>query len=201
LKDDFDVDPREITWFTGGVDEPGRRERLELPASMGVKVSPIGEGETLFGLLADGRLDAALAPNLPAMLKQDPAPIRRLFPDSVEIERAYYRKHGVFPIMHTIVLRKDVHQAKPEIAARIFAIFKAAKEEFYRKVALVDRTYVFPWLYDYLNELRAVLGDDPFPYGLERNRKNIEKYLDHAVEQSLISARPKLSELFLELND
>ena len=201
LKDDFGVDPHEVTWFTGGVDEPGRRERLKLPESLGVKVSPIGEGETLFGLLADGRLDAALAPNLPAMLSQSPAPIRRLFPDCAEVERAYYRRHGVFPIMHTIVLRKDVHQKNPEIAARIFAIFKSAKEEFYRKVASVDRTYVFPWLYDYLKQLREVLGDDPFPYGLERNRKNIEKYFDHAVEQSLIPAGPKLNELFLELND
>ena len=198
LKDDFGVDPRDIAWFTGGVDEPGRRERLELPASLGVKVSPIGAEETLFGMLTDGRLDAALAPNLP---KQNPAAIRRLFPDCVEVERAYYRKHKVFPIMHTIVLRKDVHQGNPEIAARIFAIFKSAKAEFYRNVAAVDRTYIFPWMYNYLRDLRAVLGDDPFPYGLESNRKNIEKYFDHAVEQSLIPARPKLDELFLELND
>ena len=198
LKDDFDVDPREIAWFTGGVDEPGRRERLELPASLGVKVSPIGAGETLFGMLTDGRLDAALAPNLP---KQNLAQIRRLFPNCLAVERAYYRRHGVFPIMHTIVLRKDVHQGNLEIAARIFAIFRSAKEEFYRKVAVVDRTYIFPWMYSYLSDLRAVLGDDPFPYGLERNRKNIEKYFDHAVEQSLIPVRPKLSELFLELND
>lgn len=201
LKDDFEVEPSDVAWFTGGVDEPGRRERLELPESLGVKVSPIGEGETLFGLLADGRLDAALAPNLPVMLKQKPAPIRRLFPNCAEVEKQYFRKHGAFPIMHTIVLRKDVYQNDPAIAARIFAIFKSAKEEFYQKVASVDRTYVFPWLYDYWQGLTDVLGEDPFPYGLERNRKNVEKYFDHALEQSLISSRPKLKELFLDLND
>src|SRR5262249_29519327 len=127
--------------------------------------------------------------------------IRRLFPDCVEVERAYYRRHGVFPIMHTIVLRKDVLQGNPGIAARIFTILKSAKEEFDRNVALVDRTDVFPCVYSYLSDLLAVLGYDPFPYGLERNRKNIEKYFDHAVEQTLIPVRPKLNELFLELND
>jgi 4,5-dihydroxyphthalate decarboxylase len=201
LKDDFGVEPRDITWFTGGVDEPGRRERLELPEELGVNVTPINDGETLFGLLAEGRVDAALAPNLPALLKQKPPPIRRLFPNCPEVEKAYYRKHGIFPIMHTIVLRKDVYQKDPEIAARIYQVFKQAKEEFYSNVHSVDRTYVFPWLYNYLGDLREVLGDDPFPYGLERNRKNIEKYFDHAVEQSLIATRPKLKDLFLDLND
>lgn len=201
LKDDFGVEPRDITWFTGGVDEPGRRERLELPEGLGVKVTPIGEAETLFGLLVEGRLDAALAPNLPVLIKQKPAPVRRLFPNCPEVEKAYYRKHGIFPIMHTIVLRKDVYQSDPEIAARIYQVFKEAKEDFYRKVSSVDRTYVFPWLYDYLSDLREMLGEDPFPYGLERNRKNVEKYFDHAVEQGLIPTSPKLKELFLNLND
>src|ERR1043166_728592 len=201
LKDDFGIEPRDVTWFTGGVDEPGRRERLELPARLGIKVTPIGEGETLFGLLTQGRVDAALAPNLPALLKQKSAQIRRLFPNCPEVEKAYYRKHGIFPIMHTIVLRKDVYEKDPEIAARIYQVFKKVKEDFYGNADSVDRTYVFPWLYDYLGDLREVLGDDPFPYGLERNRKNVEKYFDHALEQSLIASRPKLEDLFLDLND
>jgi 4,5-dihydroxyphthalate decarboxylase len=198
LKDDFGVEPRDITWFTGGVDEPGRRERLELPNRLGVKVTPIGEGETLLSLLAEGRLDAVLAPNVPAVQSQ--VPVRRMFLNCPEVEKAYYRKHGIFPIMHTIVLRNDVYQRDPEIAARIYQVFERSKDDFYGNVNSLDRTYVFPWLYDYLHELREALGGDPFPYGLERNRRNVEKYLDHVVEQNLVARRPELKDLFLDLN-
>ena len=201
LKDDYSVEPREIAWFTGGVDEPGRRERLELPKSLGVSVTPIGESDTLFGLLLDGQLDAVMAPNLPGVLREKPGTIRRLFPDCAEVEKEYHRKHRVFPIMHTIVLRKDVYRNDPPVAARIFAAFKEAKDDFYRKANAVDRTYIFPWMYDYWQSLRDVLGNDPFPYGLEKNRTNIEKYFDHALEQSLVPRRPKLEDLFLDLND
>ncbi|HEY7168791.1 MAG TPA: hypothetical protein VIB79_29805, partial [Candidatus Binatia bacterium] len=81
LKDDFAVEPRDIAWFTGGVDEPGRRERLELPKSLGVSVTPINPSDTLFGLLLDNQLDAVMAPNLPGILKTKPDSIRRLFPN------------------------------------------------------------------------------------------------------------------------
>jgi 4,5-dihydroxyphthalate decarboxylase len=103
--------------------------------------------------------------------------------------------------MHTIILRKDVYQNDSSIAGRIFTVFKEAKEDFYRKANAVDRTYVFPWLYDYWQSIREVLGEDPFPYGMEKNRRNVEKYFDHAVEQSLIPRRPKLEDLFLDLNE
>ncbi|HEY1232839.1 MAG TPA: ABC transporter substrate-binding protein, partial [Candidatus Binatia bacterium] len=167
----------------------------------GVSVAPIGPSDTLFGLLLDNQLDAVMAPNLPGILKTRPDSVRRLFPNCAEVEKTYFRKHGIFPIMHTIVLRKDIYQTDPSVAGRIFALFKEAKEDFYRKANAVDRTYVFPWLYDYWQSIREVLGEDPFPYGMEKNRRNVEKYFDHAVEQSLIPRRPKLEDLFLDLNE
>jgi len=90
---------------------------------------------------------------------------------------------------------------EPSIAERIFRTFNAAKEEFYRNVNAIDRTHVLPWLYDYLDDINQVLGEDPFPYGLAINSKNVEKYLQHAFDQGLISRRLKLQELFLEIND
>ena len=75
------------------------------------------------------------------------------------------------------------------------------KNNFTATLMLCDRTYVLPWLYDYLHDLRETLGTDPFPYGLERNRKTVEKYFEHAIDQNLIATRPRLEDLFLDLND
>ena len=109
LSEDFGVDPGEVAWFTGGVEEPGRRERLELPHRLASQITPIGPGETLFGLLLQGRLDAVLSPHVPSLLKNDPSPVRRLFVNCDEVEKQYYRSHKIFPIMHTVVLRQDLY--------------------------------------------------------------------------------------------
>lgn len=200
LWDDFGVDPGEVTWFTGGLERPGRRERVKLPDRISAKIIPIKSGETLFNMLLQGRLDAVLSPYIPAPLRNNLWPVRRLFINSAEVEMDYYRDHKIFPIMHTVVLRHDLYKKNPVVALKVYRALKKLKEDFYSKVKLLDSTFSLPWFYKYLGEVMEVLGDDPWPYGLSRNSKTLNKYFGYAFQQGLIDKKPKLKDLFVDLN-
>lgn len=108
LEEDFGVKPGDVQWFTGGAERPGREERVPLPKEIAARVTPIPANETLFNMLLDGRLDAVMCAHKPAVAREKDARVRQLFPNCPQVERDYYRKHGVFPIMHTLVLRQSI---------------------------------------------------------------------------------------------
>jgi len=202
LREDFRVDPREIQWFTGGAERPGRVERIELPAEIAARIHPIGQNETLFSMLLDGRLDAVMCAHKPQLARKSGGSlIRYLFPDCKEVEKKYYLRHRIFPIMHTLVLKRGLQAEEKDIASRIHRLLQNLKEDFYTKVAIVRNSSVFPWINEYIDEIAEMMGEDPWAHGISKNAQVLNKFLDYSYSQGLIQKKPGLEELFIDLDD
>jgi 4,5-dihydroxyphthalate decarboxylase len=194
LADDYGVAPSDIHWFQGGLEQPGRIEKLDI-AIPGVELTPIGPHQTLSQMLAAGEIDAAFGARTPSTF--DGVNVVRLFPDYRRIEREYFQRTGIFPIMHTIVIRKDVLQRAPWAARSLFEAFVEAKRlwslEMNQTAALA---VMLPWMVAELEETRAVLGDDYWPYGLESNRRALDALVRYSFEQGLAARLLQVDELF-----
>src|SRR6266702_1854358 len=116
LQDEYGVDPASVEYFTGGEEETGRDEKLELELPAKFRLRSIGPKQTLAQMIADGELDAMHTARTPSTFAARPGTVRRLFEDYVEVEKAYYRKTKIFPIMHTVVVRRELYQANRWIA-------------------------------------------------------------------------------------
>jgi|Deesub1362A_J573_1020465.scaffolds.fasta_scaffold00735_13 4,5-dihydroxyphthalate decarboxylase len=194
LKHEYGVDLNKIKWYIGGLEAPGREEKLPLKR---ITVNQIPHGKTLSKMLESREIDALLSARVPSSFYTS-SKIRRLFPNFREIEMEYYRKTEIFPIMHTVVLRENIYQRYPWVAQSMFKAFEEAKEICYRKRNLGALPYTLAWFTHYVEEEMEILGEDPWPYGLEPNRKVLETFLDYSYEQKLIGRRPEVEELFAE---
>jgi len=199
LEEDFGVHPSDVQWFTGGAEHPGRVERVELPPEIKARIRAIGPTETLFDLLLDGHLDAVFCAHEPELARKSRSPIRELFPNCREVEKEYYRKHGIFPIMHTLVLKEEYLRQGNDLAHKIHRALQGLKEKFYKKVAIMRKSPVFPWIDDYVAEITALMGEDPWPHGIEKNARTLNKFFDYSYSQGLIQRKPPLKELFIDL--
>ena len=197
LSDDYGVKVTDVEHFSGGEEEPGRDEKLKLNLPVEIKLRPIGPNQTLSRMLADGELDALVTARAPSTFHKEPDKVRRLFPNYVEVEKAYYRRTKIFPTMHTVVIRRDVYAANPWVGQSLYKAFTEAKAKAY---ALYDQTAALPamvpWLIAELEEARKEMGEDWWPYGLEPNRKVLETFLRYHHEQGLSKRRFAPEELF-----
>jgi 4,5-dihydroxyphthalate decarboxylase len=193
LRHDFDVDTDSITWCTGGLEQAGRTERQALTLPERVKVSPVSG--TLSQALVDGEIDALMAPRVPSVFRR--GGVRRLWPDYAAREAEFYARTGIFPIMHLLVVRSDVDRAHPWVARSLYKAFSEAK-----RVALAGARdapalrYTIPFLLDVLERQEEVFGPDPWPYGLEENRRTLEEFAGYLVEQGLLTEAPDVAGLF-----
>lgn len=182
---------------TGGLAAPGRREKLALSLPPELSVEPIGPDETLTQLLLDGRIDALVTPRLPRPYADGDPRVRRLFDDSGAEERRYLADTGVFPIMHTVVVRRDVLERHPWLAQSLVQAFRAAQRDAYMRLPeTVALDVMLPWLADHVDEARRLLGDDYWAYGIEPNRHVLETFLCYHHAQGLSSRRWELEDLF-----
>jgi 4,5-dihydroxyphthalate decarboxylase len=197
LSDDFGVKVTDVQHFSGGEEEPGRVEKLKLDLPPHIKYSPIGPTQTISRMLADGELDAFVTARAPSTFYSEPDKVKRLFPDYVEREKDFYRRTKIFPIMHTVVIKREVYDANPWIAQALYKGFSHAKE-----IALegLRQTHVLanmlPWLVSHVEEAKRELGEDWWPYGLEANRHVLETFLRHHHEQGLSKHRFTPEEIF-----
>ena len=151
-------------------------------------------------MLADGELDAVLHSDLIKPFVAKDARVARLFPDPKAEEIAYYRKTGIFPIMHVLGLRQTLVERHPWIAVNLFKAFEEAKSLAMRRMEN-PRIVPLAWYRDAWEEQEAILGPDPWEYGLsEKNRNTLETLIGYSHEQGLIKRRPKLDELFLSVS-
>lgn len=199
LQHEYGVYPEDIhQWCTGGLEQPGRTERvaLELPAS--VKIKPIPGNRTLSDMLKTGDIDALISPRIPSCFLDDPSNVGRLFEDYPGVEQEYYRKTNIFPIMHTVVLKKDVYESNRWIARNLLRAFDDAKtialEQAYEGSVL---KYTMPWMISAIEEQRSTLGTDPWPYGVEQNLETLEALTLYSYEQGLCKRRVDMEELFV----
>jgi 4,5-dihydroxyphthalate decarboxylase len=197
LADEYDVPVESVTYRTGGLHQAGRPEKLKVDLPPEVRVEPIGPGQTLSEMLATGEIDAVYTPRTPDSFARGDSGVRRLFDPSGPAEEDYFRRTGIFPIMHVLVLRRDVYERNRWLARSLYDAFEQAKA---LCQAGIDETaaarYMLPWLHDEVAHTRAVLGEDYWPYGLERNVDALQTFLRYSYDQGLATRRLEPTELF-----
>ncbi len=184
LVDDYGLDLASAEWMQAGLAEPGRREKMRLSLPSGVSLTPRPEA-TLQGMLLAGEIDALISA-MPPPAFVERAGIRRLLADPQPLEEDYFRRTGIFPIMHVVALRRDVYEAHPWVAGNLMRVFEQAK---HRAMArLLDSTtcaYPLPFSLYAAERARQLLGEDFYPYGLERNRATLAAFLRYAHQQGV----------------
>lgn len=196
LEEHYGVAPRDVQWFTGGVDAPGREEKRKLALPDDVSVTAIGAEDTLSQMLADGELDALFTAHEPRAFHEH-AHVKRLFEDYKTVEKGYFAATGIFPIMHLVVIRKSVLAKHPWIARSLFKAFTASLDE--AKRGLLYRSslkVMLPWLADHVEETVAAMGTEYWQYGIEPNRTVLETFLGYHHDQGLSPRRYTPEELF-----
>ena len=200
IQHEYGVGPTEISWFMGGQDAPAPAPLVPLDLPDNIHLEFIPEDKTLEGMLAAGELDALFATYIPNLFLNGSPKIARLFPNFKEVEQDYYRRAGIFPIMHTVVVREDVHREHPWVASSLYNAFTEAKD------LAVDRLYdtdalalTLPFLIDHLEETWKTFGSDYWSYGVESNRPALEALAQYVVDQGLAPRVVSPEELFPEI--
>ncbi|MDA1035463.1 MAG: ABC transporter substrate-binding protein, partial [Chloroflexi bacterium] len=148
-------------------------------------------------MLDSGELDAIISPNAPHSLDREDPPVRRLFEDYRSAEKDYFARTGIFPIMHTVVFRREVYEANPWAATSLYEAFIAAKKWAYAQLVETDALKLtLPWVVAEIEETRRVMGYDFWPYGIEPNRTSLEALPQYLYEQNLTTRVPEIEELF-----
>lgn len=197
LQEHYGVPAASVTYRTGGLHAPGRVEKLPLSLPGDVRVEPIGDRQTLAQMLVDGEIDALYTPRTPAPYAQGRPEVRRLFDDPAAEEARYFARTGVFPIMHTVVLRRALYDEHRWLARALLKAFEQA-----RRQALdgIDETatlkYMVPWLPAEVARTRELLGEDYWPYGLPPNQQALDTFLRYSFEQGLARSRLSPADLF-----
>lgn len=197
LADEHGLAVDSVEYVQGGQEQAGRTEKLaiELPAS--IKVSTAGEGRTLSRMLADGEIDALYSARAPSTLTSRPGTVRRLFADHEAVERRYWRSTGIFPIMHLIVLSRELYEEAPFAAASLCKAFEESKRRAYERLQLTGVLQtMLPWQMAEVERLTADGGADWWPYGLEANRVTLETFLRYHHGQGLSPRLLRAEELF-----
>jgi len=196
LKDDHGVKPSDIHWIRAGIEEPGRPEKITLKLPPDVRLENGPAGSTISQLLADGEIDGFIAPRPPTLAKPHPH-IGWLFPDPIAAGKDYYKRTGIFPIMHMTGVRRELAERHPWLPAAIFKAFEQAKNLAVAKLGDPSATKVtLPFVEEQLAAARQLMGDDFWSYGVEPNRKALEAFLRHHHSQGLSPRLVKVEELF-----
>jgi len=196
LMHEWGIPLRDVHWVQAGVNQPGRREKVELHLPEGVTLTQEPE-RSLDEMLLAGDLDAVFSAHPPASFERGDPRITRLFPDYEPVEREYVARTGIFPIMHVVVIRADVLERDPWVAANLFTAFVASKDASLARLAEMTASRVpLPWLPGRVEEARALIGPDPWPYGVEANKVTLDAFTRYAHEQGVAARRVEPEELF-----
>ena len=197
LQDEYGVSPRDLRWITGGLETPGRVEKVRFTAPGGLSLRGSAEGATLSGMLEEGGLDAVIAPRPPSCFQRGAPNVGRLFADFGVDEEAYYRRTGIFPIMHLVGIRNEIAARHPWLPASAYKAFAVAKD---LAVASLDDPNALasslPFQLWNADRARTLMGKDFWPYGLQENLETLETFLRYHYEQGLSSRRLAPAELF-----
>jgi 4,5-dihydroxyphthalate decarboxylase len=191
LEHDYGVKPEDMHWVVG---TPVRKIRMP----DGLHIESTQPGQSLDELLVAGEIDALISVIIPPALKAGSPGVRRLFPDHRRVERDYYERTKIFPIMHTLAIKSRLVEAEPWLPVSIYKAFLQAKEINYRRLYDTNALKVsLPWLIDELERLREVFGDDIWNYSIEGSRPTLETFVSHMDEQGLTRRKMSVEELFV----
>jgi 4,5-dihydroxyphthalate decarboxylase len=184
-----------VTYYTGGQETPGRIEKGAVDS--GLDVRPIPSGATLSAMLAAGELDALHTPRVPSPFRDRDPRVRRLFEDVVTVEKEYFAATGIFPIMHVVVLRREIYERNRWVAQSLYKAFLTAREQAYARIYDSSALrFMEPWLIQHLEDARGLLGPDYWSYGLGENEKALAVFLRYHHEQGLSRRLHVPAELF-----
>ncbi len=189
LQDHYGVDLGSIEWWCQ------EEEDVALQPAAWMKVKRVRKGGSIDQMLLDGELEAALYPEVLPSIRGGSPKVGLLFPDPRQAEIDYFKRSGIFPIMHTVVIRNAILEKHPWVAVSVMQAFQEAKELCYARLRN-PRNTALAWMPDLLREQEAVLGRDPWPYGLEDNRTALEAAVRYVCDQGMIASRPNIEELF-----
>jgi 4,5-dihydroxyphthalate decarboxylase len=196
LQHEYGVKPEDMHWFMGGLKTFVEKPLLPLNVPK-VKLDFLSQGQTLEAMFEAGELDALLSLYIPSLFENASPLIKRLFPNYKVLEQDYYRRTRIFPIMHTVVVREDVHREHPWVAQSIYNAFCEARDIAVNGLFDTDALRVaLPWLIDHVEETWQVFGKDFWAYGLEANRPTLEAVGRYVFEQGLAPRAVKPEELF-----
>lgn len=195
LSDEYAFDPRRCTWFAGGWSAPATTFRSS-EAPPGIDLTRLEPPQTLQSRLEQGDLDVILGP-VGAETSPKEAMMERLFPNYEQMEQSYLERTGVFPIMHLVVLRRDVYERHPWTALALTEAFSLAKAAGWRRLLDEDTPPIMhPWIGREAAATHDLFGGDPFAYGVEANRLSLETLLRYCHEQGLTRSLVSIDELF-----
>ena len=197
LSDHYGVPVDSVTYFTGGEEEPGRSEKIKLDLPPNIRVERIGPEQTLAQMLLDGEIDALYTARMPSSFLKGGGKVKRLFKNYEAVERDYFRQTGIFPIMHTVAIRRDVYEANRWVAQSMMKALTESQrrtyEDLYETAALKT---MLPWLTSHVEQVKREMGEDFWPYGFEKNEKTLATFLRYSFEQGLSKRLLEPRELF-----
>jgi 4,5-dihydroxyphthalate decarboxylase len=189
LQDHYGVDLKTVDWWCQ------EEEDVPFEPAKWMKVQRVPKGKNVDQMLQDGELEGSLYPEtLPSIRKGSPK-VALLFPDPKKAEIEYYKKSGIFPIMHTVVIKNEILEKHPWAAVSVLQGFQQAKEMCYKRMK-DPRSFGLVWVQELMKEQETIFGADPWPYNLEDNSTALEAVVRYEYEQGMISARPRIEELF-----
>ncbi len=203
LQNVYGVDLSNVQWVQGAVEKAGTHGK---PPAVPDLLEPVDivqntSDKSLSDMLRDGEIDAIIGSRLPDSIRTDPDKVGRLFPNSREEEKRYYKETGIHPIMHTVAIKREIYEENRWIASSLFKAFlesrKWAIDKMYFSAA---QRYMLPWLYDDLHEVDEIFGDKLWAYGVEENRATLEAFVKYMKQQYFIKEELPVDDLFLPIH-
>jgi 4,5-dihydroxyphthalate decarboxylase len=197
LEDDHGVKPSDVTWVRGGIETAGRPEKISIKLPPGVRMEDAPEGATISALLERGEIDGFIAPRAPHLANKDDPNIGWLFADPIAAGRDYFRRTGIFPIMHVTGIRRELVEKHPWLPAAVLKAFSESKAKCLEALEETSASKVtLPFVEEQLRAARELMGHDFWSYGLAANRKVLERFLRYHHAEGLSSRLVTPEELF-----
>lgn len=197
LAEHYGLPVEAVRYRTGGQHQPGRVAKVAHDLPPEIDIAPIPPDRTLADMLVTGEIDALYTPRIPQPFVQRRPEVRRLFPDARAEEERYYRQTGIFPVMHVVVLRRDVYTARPWLAQSLFKAFEEARQRAAARLAETAASRdMLPWLYAEAERTRELMGPAWWTYGLAGNEAGLATFLRYSREQGLARRPIEPAELF-----
>ena len=195
LAEEYGVDLAKIEWLQAGVNEPGRAEKVELKLPAGIRYRARPD-TSLSAMLASGEVDAVISARAPEAFGPG-GPVVRLFPDYRAEEERFFKKTGIFPIMHLITIRRAAFEQHPWIAMNLYKMFDEAKRRCLARLRDFTCARIpLPWAAAIADEISADYGPDPYPYGIEESRPTLEAFCRYAHDQGVTHRHMTIDDLF-----
>jgi 4,5-dihydroxyphthalate decarboxylase len=202
LMHEYGVDLSGVRWVQGATNMSGGHGNPTVPPLLRkISIENNTTGKSLSELLEAGAIDAIIGSDIPVALNRNPV-VRRLFPDFPKVEAEYYRRTGIFPIMHLVALKRDVYERYPFTATSLYQAFGRAKAIALQRMRQAGMlATMMPWMLAAIEDMDAVFGADAWPHGVAANQKTLEALVTYLAEQSLITKPIPVQDLFVPLGE